>query len=114
MRGMSTSKHSAFQSRLFYSLVAEMLKEVERELIEIKSVRFLCNYPWPPGKRLRPITFLLSNLSVRVEKPHNVYVNGRELAEAGLAELIELKELRLPEGANGSPHRGRSKTGSHA
>jgi len=90
---MSTSKHSAFQSQLFYSLVAEMLKEVERELIEIKSVRFLCNYPWPPGKRLRPITFLLSNLSVRVEKPHNVYVNGRELRLAAAIELFHEASL---------------------
>lgn len=42
------------------------------------------------------------------------YVSGRELADAGLAELIDLKELRLPEEANGSPHRGRSKVRAHA
>lgn len=42
------------------------------------------------------------------------YVSGRELAELGLAEMIELKELRLGVVSNGSPRRGRAKAGAHA
>lgn len=82
-----------FQSRLCYSLVAEILKQVEIELIEIKSVRFLYKYPWPPGKRLRPITFLLSNLSVRLEKFQNVTINGRESHLAAAIELLHEASL---------------------
>lgn len=42
------------------------------------------------------------------------YVSGRELAEMGLAEMIELKDLRHLATANGSAHRSRSKARAHA
>ena len=69
--------HNSFQHRLCYTLVADILKQVEVELLEVKSIRFLCDYPWKSGKRLRPIVFLLSYLSVALEKRNPVDIDGR-------------------------------------
>jgi|GEM_PF-513537 len=82
-----------FRSRLCYSLVAETLREMEGELREIKAVRFLCDYPWPSGKRLRPITFLLSTLSVRLEQSQRVKSDGREARLSAAIELLHEASL---------------------
>lgn len=89
----SQKKQDDFSSRLCYSLVDGILKQVEMELLEVKSVRFLCNYPWPPGKRLRPIIFLLSNLSFRLEKSQSLKMNGRESRLAAAIELMHEASL---------------------
>jgi heptaprenyl diphosphate synthase len=82
-----------FQSRLCYTLVADVLRKVEEELIDVKSVRFLCNHHWIPGKRLRPIAFLLSNLSVRIERSQQMSVDGREARLAAAIELMHEASL---------------------
>lgn len=85
--------HPPFRERLCYSLVADILGAVEIELLEIKSVRFMCEYPWPPGKRLRPITFLLSNLNVRLERFGEISANGRESRLAAAIEIMHEASL---------------------
>ena len=82
-----------FKSRLCYTLVADILREVEDELVAVKSVRFLCNHPWVPGKRLRPIAFLLSHLSVRIERSGSVQIDGRESRVAAAIELLHEASL---------------------
>ncbi len=93
MSGVSQRESDDFNSRLCYSLVGDILKQVELELLEIKSVRFLCNYPWLPGKRLRPIIFLLSNLAYRLEKSQPMQMNGRESRLAAAIELLHEASL---------------------
>jgi geranylgeranyl pyrophosphate synthase len=87
------SESPSFRSRLCHTLVAESLKKVETELADVKAVRFLCDYPWIAGKRLRPIVFLLSNLSVRVERSSQVALNGRESQMAAAIELLHEASL---------------------
>lgn len=82
-----------YRSRLCWTLVKDALQEVEFELLEIKSIRFLANYPWTPGKRLRPVTFLLAYLSVMVEKTAQPAVNGRESRLAAAIELMHEASL---------------------
>lgn len=82
-----------FHQRLCRTLVADTLGKVERELAEIKSVRFLVDCPWPPGKRLRPITFLLAYLSVAVEKTLTPSIDGRESRLAAAIELMHEASL---------------------
>jgi len=82
-----------FQSRLCHTLVAEVLQQMEIELAEVKAVRFLCEYPWAHGKRLRPITFLLSNLSTRLGYSSKVNSNGRESRLAAAIELLHEASL---------------------
>lgn len=89
----ATEDSTRFRSRLFYTLVEDELREAEHDLIEVKSVRFLCDYPWVPGKRLRPITFLLSNLAVRVEQSVTPATNGRESRLAAAIELLHEASL---------------------
>lgn len=81
------------QSRLFYTLVEQNLRQVELELAAVKTVRFLCDYPWTPGKRLRPITFLLAHFSVRIEKDMQWNVDGRESRLAAAIELMHEASL---------------------
>ena len=76
-----------FHSRLCYSLVADIITKVERELIKLKTLRFLQNVPYKQGKRLRPLIFLLSNLSIRAA--HNQPLDA-SVREARLACAIEL------------------------
>ena len=76
-----------FQSRLYYTLVADIITKVERELFELKALRFLQNVPYKKGKRLRPVIFLLSNLSIRAA--HNQALSTSE-RESKLACAIEL------------------------
>jgi octaprenyl-diphosphate synthase len=83
----------SFRSRLCYTLVSDTLREVDIELIEIKSVRFLCDRPWIPGKRLRPITFLLANFSMQVERFGQVSANGRQSKVATAIELLHEASL---------------------
>ncbi len=66
---------------------------MERELRDVKAVRFLCDYPWPAGKRLRPITFLLSLLSVRLDRSVKAGTNGRESKLAAAIELMHEASL---------------------
>jgi heptaprenyl diphosphate synthase len=82
-----------FQSRLCCTLVADLLRDSEVHLVEAKSVRFLCDYPWVAGKRLRPIAFLLSNLSVRIERAGQASVDGRESRLAAAIELLHEASL---------------------
>ncbi len=82
-----------FRSRLCRTLVDDALRQVEYDLVEVKTVRFLADYPWAPGKRLRPITFLLSYLSVAVEKSATVAINGRESRLAAAIELMHEASL---------------------
>lgn len=83
----------ALENRLCHSLVAEALEHVNHELIEVRSVRFLSSHPWAAGKRLRPITFLLSNLCMRLEKGRDMGVNGRESRLASAIELFHEASL---------------------
>lgn len=69
------------------------MKNVEQELLEVKAVRFLYHHPWAPGKRLRPIIFLLSNLSVRTEKSHTYQIGRRESRLASAIELLHEASL---------------------
>ena len=82
-----------FGRRLCCTLVAETLCKVELELADIKSVRFLADCPWPPGKQLRPITFLLAYLSVAVEKTLTPSTDGRESRLAAAIELMHEASL---------------------
>jgi geranylgeranyl pyrophosphate synthase len=83
-----------FRQRLCRTLVEELLREVELHLIEVRSAQFLANYPWPAGKRLRPIVFLLSNLSVQaVGSGGAVSANGRESRLAAAIELLHEASL---------------------
>jgi geranylgeranyl pyrophosphate synthase len=82
-----------YRSRLFYTLVEANLKQLDRELAAVKAVQFLSEYPWTPGKRLRPITFLLSNFSVRVERNTTIAANGRESRLAAAIELMHEASL---------------------
>jgi octaprenyl-diphosphate synthase len=78
-----------FRARLCRTLVDDVLREVECELLAAKSVRFLAHFPWVPGKRLRPITFL----SIAVEKTPAPSVNGRESRLAAAIELLHEASL---------------------
>ncbi|HEY3381254.1 MAG TPA: polyprenyl synthetase family protein [Vicinamibacterales bacterium] len=84
---------SEFRSRLCVTLVADLLRDLEIHLIEIRSVRFLADHPWPTGKRLRPITFLLSNLSVQVLRTTRPVFDGRESRLAAAIELLHEASL---------------------
>jgi octaprenyl-diphosphate synthase len=90
---MASDERAQFRSRLCYSLVRDVLQQVEIELLEVKSVRFLCDYPWAAGKRLRPMVFLLCNFSVRLERMHAVTLDGREPRLAAAIELLHEASL---------------------
>lgn len=91
--GDSIKPSRSFESRLCFSLVADILKQVEIELLEVKAIRFLADYPWVPGKRLRPIIFLLSNLCFRLEKGKPIQNNNRESLLAAAIELLHEASL---------------------
>ncbi len=88
-----TTACDGFSSRLCRTLVADILREVEYELVEVKSVRILIDFPWVPGKRLRPITFLLAYLSVALDKTPTPSANGRESRLAAAIELMHEASL---------------------
>ncbi len=81
------------RNRLCHTLVADILREVESHLIDIRSIRFLSEYPWQPGKRLRPIVFLLSNLSVQVQRTSAPLRDGRESRLAAAIEILHEASL---------------------
>lgn len=93
MASRTRTVRAPFHSRLCFTLVSEVLREAEAELAEIKSIRFLCDYPWIPGKRLRPITFLLSYFSILAEKATKINVDGRESRFAAAIELLHEASL---------------------
>lgn len=82
-----------FRARLCFTLVADLLREAEGHLVDAKSVRFLCDYPWVAGKRLRPIAFLLSTLSVKLDRFGQVSPDGRESRLAAAIELLHEASL---------------------
>jgi octaprenyl-diphosphate synthase len=87
------SSTQEFKKRLCYTLVANIIVEMERELIEVKTVRFLHEFPWKQGKRLRPLIFLLSNLSIRAEKSASLQTSEREARLASAIELLHEASL---------------------
>ena len=82
-----------FKSRLCYSLVVDIMMEVERELFEIKAIQFLSHLKLKPGKRLRPLVFLLANLSVRAASNQSITTNQREHKLASAIELLHEASL---------------------
>ncbi|MDQ3935913.1 MAG: polyprenyl synthetase family protein, partial [Actinomycetota bacterium] len=82
-----------FDKRLCRTLVEDTLADMEVELAEIRAVRLLADYPFPAGKRLRPIVFLLSNFSVRVERSADFRTDGRESRFAAAIELLHEASL---------------------
>ena len=82
-----------FKSRLCYTLVVDTLIEVERELLEIKAIQFLNNLKLKPGKRLRPLIFLLSNLSIRAANNESIQTGPREYKLASAIELLHEASL---------------------
>jgi octaprenyl-diphosphate synthase len=89
----SSNGFAPFTSRLCYTLVENTLKSLEMELAEVKAIRFLCDYDWKPGKRLRPITFLLAHESIRVEHHREQAPNGRLSRLAAAIELMHEASL---------------------
>lgn len=87
------STASQFKSRLCYTLVLDTILEVERELLEIKAIQFLNNFSWKQGKRLRPLVFLLSNLSIRAANNTSVQTTKREYKLASAIELLHEASL---------------------
>ena len=87
------SQQNNFKSRLCYSLVADIMAQVEHELLEVKAIRFLNNYPWNHGKRLRPLIFLLSNLSMRAMFSRSLSMGKRESQLASAIELLHEASL---------------------
>jgi geranylgeranyl pyrophosphate synthase len=84
---------ASFRSRLCYSLVAEVMDQVERELLEVKTIQFLQHFTWSHGKRLRPIVFLLSNFSMRAYCSRSLVINKRESRFASAIELLHEASL---------------------
>lgn len=67
--------------------------DMEYELLGVKSVRILADYPWVPGKRLRPIVFFLSVLSQRVIRENEPQLGRREVRMAAAIELFHEASL---------------------
>lgn len=91
--GGANQRSVALEKRLCHTLVADALVHVEDELKEVRAVRFLSSHPWNAGKRLRPITFLLSTLCMRLDKGRDMAVNGRESRLASAIELFHEASL---------------------
>lgn len=94
-----------FRERLCRTLVEGLLEEVELLLIEVRSAQFLANHPWPPGKRLRPMVFLLSNLSIQAAGPGAPSANGRKSRLAAAIELLHEASLVHDDIVDRSPTR---------
>ncbi|MEO1084840.1 MAG: polyprenyl synthetase family protein [Acidobacteriota bacterium] len=82
-----------FEARLFRTIVDAALRDMERELIEVKSIRILADCPWKPGKRLRPITFFLAYLAERLERDPKPRLKSREIRLAAALELMHEASL---------------------
>jgi geranylgeranyl pyrophosphate synthase len=82
-----------FHTRLCHSLVADILEKVELHLREVKAIHILNNHPWASGKRLRPIVFLLSNLSMRAANIRSLETHDRETLFAASIELLHEASL---------------------
>ncbi|MEO1366329.1 MAG: polyprenyl synthetase family protein, partial [Acidobacteriota bacterium] len=91
----ATSSHlpTPFEARLFRTVVDAALRDMERELIEVKSIRILADCPWKPGKRLRPITFFLAYLAERLEREDRPRLKSREIRLAASLELMHEASL---------------------
>jgi geranylgeranyl pyrophosphate synthase len=93
MKPASTIRAVPFEDRLCHTLVRRTLQNVERELAGLKSVGFLGRHRWTPGKRLRPIVFLLAYLSVQLERTRVAQVRQREVRLAAAVELLHEASL---------------------
>jgi octaprenyl-diphosphate synthase len=82
-----------FEERLCHVLVADWLLDMEVELIGIKASAALARHTWGGGKRLRPITFLLSYLSASAENGRSTMARGREVQLAAALELMHEASL---------------------
>ena len=82
-----------FQKRLCHVLVADWLVDMEVELLGIKASAALARHTWGGGKRLRPITFLLSFLSASAEHGRSTAERGREVQLAAALELMHEASL---------------------
>lgn len=89
----SKAPGNEFNSRLCHSLVSDVLVEVEHRLFELKAINILNKHPWASGKRLRPIIFLLSNLSMRVANIRPLQMRERETLFASAIELLHEASL---------------------
>ncbi|MEM8998430.1 MAG: polyprenyl synthetase family protein [Acidobacteriota bacterium] len=89
----SSPPPTPFEARLFRTVVDKALREMERELIEVKSIRILADCPWKPGKRLRPITFFLAYLAERLERQDRPRLGPREIRLAASLELMHEASL---------------------
>ncbi len=85
-------RHS-LRERLCHSLVEEWLAQLEFELLDVKSARVLADHPWASGKRLRPMTFLLSYLCVRTAQGHATELSHREVQLGAAIELMHEASL---------------------
>lgn len=84
---------SAFRARLCHTLVKDWLAQIEFELLGVKSVSALAGHPWASGKRLRPITFLLSYLSSCVHLGKSTALDAREVRLGAAIELMHEASL---------------------
>lgn len=84
---------STFRARLCHTLVKDWLAQIEFELLGVKSASALAGHPWAPGKRLRPITFLLSYLSSCVYLGKNTDFDLREVRLGAAIELMHEASL---------------------
>jgi octaprenyl-diphosphate synthase len=89
-RAMSQTK---LEDRLCHTLVADTLRDSQVELLGVKAVRFLADYPWKIGKQLRPITFLLAARSVRLSVSREPPNDPREVRLAAAIELLHEASL---------------------
>lgn len=90
---LSSSGNGDFSSRLCRTLVADQLLDMEYELLAVKSIRILADHPWIPGKRLRPITFLLALLSQLILRTSEPKLGRREVRLAAAIELLHEASL---------------------
>ncbi len=91
--GAAAGEAEQFRQRLCHRLVADWLVDMEAELLEIKTSAVLARHPWVGGKRLRPITFLLSYLCVCAERGFSTNTRGREVQLAAALELMHEASL---------------------
>jgi len=90
---LPSSTNGDFSSRLCRTLVDDLLLEMEYELLGVKSIRILADHPWIPGKRLRPITFLLAVLSQQIHQTSEPKLGRREVRLAAAIELLHEASL---------------------
>jgi geranylgeranyl pyrophosphate synthase len=76
-----------------HPLLADQLSELELVLHEVKCAHGLGDYVMPAGKRLRPITFLLSSRSAGATRLKPLHTGGAEIRVAAAIELLHEASL---------------------